>query len=126
MKAQRATVETPDVSGYDVYSEFDVEKHTKKYINYLEVLILEDGTVKYAVPSHQELAIKLACQKMNLTRDQLNSVCPHEYYGDFLTWLLMQINAISVWNDFYVGTPNDAQIATLRMLKEKHAYKGEI
>lgn len=30
---------------YSVYSEFDLQKHKRTYINYLEVLILEDGTV---------------------------------------------------------------------------------
>ena len=45
---------------YDIYRPFDAEKHKAKYSNYLEVLILEDGTVVYAIPSHQEKAIALA------------------------------------------------------------------
>ena len=35
---------------YSVYSPFDIKKHQETFINYLEVLILEDGTVDYAVP----------------------------------------------------------------------------
>ena len=46
---------------YDIYRPFDAEKHKAKYSNYLEVLILEDRTVVYAIPSHQEKAIALAC-----------------------------------------------------------------
>ena len=34
---------------YDIYRPFDAEKHKAKYSNYLEVLILEDGTVVYAI-----------------------------------------------------------------------------
>ena len=63
---------------YDLYSEFDIEQHKKKYINYLEVLIEENGHVIYAVPSHQELAIKMACNALNLTRKQLDELCPPE------------------------------------------------
>lgn len=53
---------------YDIYCPFDAEKHKAKYINYLEILILENGKVVYAVPSHQEKAIALACEKHGLTQ----------------------------------------------------------
>ena len=36
--------------GYSIYSEFDIEQHKKKYVNYLEVLIEQDGRIVYAVP----------------------------------------------------------------------------
>ena len=39
---------------YDLYSKFDLEKHVRKYIHYTEVIIRPNGTVEYAVPSHQE------------------------------------------------------------------------
>ena len=42
---------------YDIYCAFDLEKHKQTYVQYLEVVILEDGTVEYAVPSHQEKLI---------------------------------------------------------------------
>lgn len=48
---------------YDIYCAFDLEKHKQTYVQYLEVVILEDGTVEYAVPSHQEKLIALACMK---------------------------------------------------------------
>ena len=41
---------------YSVYSEFDITKHKHPYVNYLEVLIKEDGSIVYVVPSHQEKA----------------------------------------------------------------------
>ena len=47
---------------YSVYSKFDVDKHKDTFDSYLEVMILEDGSIEYAVPSHQEKAIKLACE----------------------------------------------------------------
>lgn len=121
-----STVNFLDSSKYGLYSDFDVEKHKKTFINYLEVLILKDGTIKYAVPSHQELAIRLACDKKGITREELNDECPREYYGDFLAWILMQTDSVAVWNDFYVGTPNDKQKDALRMLKSSGVYMGSI
>ena len=83
---------------YDIYCAFDLEKHKQTYVQYLEVVILEDGTVEYAVPSHQEKLIALACQKRGVTRQELNDLCPREYYYDFLTWLCMQANAVADWD----------------------------
>ena len=67
---------------YDIYCAFDLEKHKQTYVQYLEVVILEDGTVEYAVPSHQEKLIALACQKKGVSRQELNDLCPREYYYD--------------------------------------------
>lgn len=114
------------VEDYDLHSEFDIEKHKAKYINYLEVLIEEDGHVLYAVPSHQELAISLACKAKHWSRDQLNQHCPPERYFDFLPWVLSLTNAILVWNTTYMGNANKAQINTLKRLKKAGLYKGNI
>lgn len=70
---------------YNLYSEFDIEQHEKTFAHYLEVVIDENGRIMYAVPSHQEKQITLACEKLNVTREELNSMCPEEYYLDFMT-----------------------------------------
>ena len=111
---------------YDLHSEFDIEEHKRTFVNYLEVLIEENGHVVYAVPSHQELAIQMACKAHKWTRKQLNDACPPEYYFDFMTWLLAQTNAISVWATMYMGTANEKQKEKLRELKNNGLYKGDI
>lgn len=47
---------------YDLHSDFDIEQHKKIFIHYLEVVIDENGKIMYAVPSHQEKQITLACE----------------------------------------------------------------
>ena len=111
---------------YDVYSKFDIEKHVKKYIHYLEVVISEDGEIIYAVPSHQEIEIARACEKLGVTRKQLSDMTPTEYYFDWVTWLCMQTGDISVWTEFYMGNPNKKQINALKRLKRHGAYEGMI
>lgn len=112
---------------YDVYSEFDIEKHKEKYIHYLEVVILEDGKVVYAVPSHQEKLIKIACDKLNVDRNTLYNMCPQEYMFDVITWLCKLTNCISVWTNFYIkDTINNKQLETLKKLKSSHIYEGTI
>ena len=69
---------------YSVHSPFDIKKHKETYINYLEVLILEDGTIEYAVPSHRGKALDLACKKLNKTKQEIVDMCPREYYCDYL------------------------------------------
>lgn len=112
---------------YNLYCNFDLEKHKQTYVNYLEVLICEDGTVVYAVPSHQEKAIALACSRLHVTRETLEMMCPHEYYGDYMTWLCMAARVVAVWNAHCVAVyPTSKQIAALRRLKMAGVYTGSI
>ena len=97
----------------------------------MEVLILEDGTVEYAVPSHQEKALEVTCRKLNKTKQEIVDMCPREYYCDYLTWILGLAGAVSVWancdeNLIRYKTINKKQIATLKRLKLHGLYKGDI
>lgn len=112
--------------GYDLYSEFDIQKHKDKYINYLEVMIEQDGHVVYAVPSHQEKAIQMACLAQGWTRQELYDACPPEFYFDFMPWLLKMSGAVAVWTRWVVGEPNSKQKEKLLELARAGVYKGEI
>lgn len=116
------------MSKYDVYSEFDLEKHKAAYTNYLEVLIDKEGKVMYAVPSHQEKAIQIACEMLEMSRDELKQMCPRKYWCDFMKWLCMTAGVVAVWNDAceYGNHATKAQAATLRRLKLAGVYKGPI
>ena len=116
------------MSKYDVYSEFDLEKHKATYTNYLEVLIDESGKVMYAVPSHQEKAIQIACEKLEINREELKQMCPRKYWCDFMKWLCLITGVVAVWNDTCVcgNHATKAQAATLRRLKLAGVYKGPL
>lgn len=112
---------------YSVYSSFDLQKHKQTYTNYLEVIITPDGTVEYAVPSHSEKMISKACDKLGSTRQELQDMCPPEYYSDFTLWLSKISECCSVWNNFVIGSDfTDAQINTLKRLKDNGLYYGDI
>ena len=112
---------------YTVYSDFDIEQHKKTFIHYLEVVIDENGKIMYAVPSHQEKLIALACEKMNVTREELNAMCPQEYYFDLMTWLCKMSGACAVWEKFIqCDKLIEWQIMALRMLKNNGLYLGEV
>lgn len=105
---------------------FDIKTHKKYFINYLEVVISEDGVVMYAVPSHQEKLIQLACKKLNITRNELNDLCPKEFYFDFNRWLCIVSGCVSLWNNFMLGAANEAQADTIKTLIEAGLYSGTI
>ena len=112
---------------YDLHCPFDIEKHKQRYVNYLEVVIDEDGTIMYAVPSHQEKAVALACTKLNVCRNKLEAMCPPEYYLNYSTWLCMVAKLVLVWNDFCIAADlNTKQIGALRRLKMAGLYRGTI
>ena len=112
---------------YDVYSEFDIQKHKEHFVHYLEVMIDKDGKIHYAVPSHQEWAIAEACRKLGVTRQELSDMTPKEYYFDWLNWLLLQCGAAAVWEEMAIcPAPTSKHIAALRRLKMAGLYKGKM
>ena len=103
---------------YNLHSDFDIEQHKKTFIHYLEVVIDENGKIMYAVPSNQEKQIALACEKLKVAREELNAMCPQEYYCDFMDWLCKMSGACAVWEKFIqVDELTEQQIRALQMLK---------
>lgn len=109
-------------------SPFDIETHKQHFHDYLEVMIAPDGTIAYAVPSHQEYLITKAARRHNCTREELYSLCPEEYYCDFMTWLIGESGGyIPVWEScVYAPTMTTQQQAALKKLKIAGLYKGAI
>lgn len=112
---------------YNLYCDFDIEMHKKTYINYLEVVIRADGTVEYAVPSHQEKLIKISCEKLGISRDELENSCPSEFWCDYLKWLCIQSGCVAVWNYYcQYESITTKQIVALRKLKNEGIYFGKV
>lgn len=112
---------------YDLHSEFSAEKHKEKFIHYLEVVIDENGKIMYAVPSHQEKMIAIACEKLGISREEFIKMCPEDYYYDVFTWLLKESGVCAVWENFCKTYKlNKNQIRSLEMLKDCGLYLGEI
>ena len=104
---------------------FDTKTHKKHFTNYLEVVLLEDGTVVYATPSHQEKLISIALEKLNTTRESLNKLCPIEYYLDFMVWLVKITNCVAVYGNGFIGKPNKLQLNALNELQKEGLYTGK-
>lgn len=112
---------------YGLHSEFDIAKHKQTFIHYLEIVINRNGYIAYAVPSHQEMMIRVACAQLGISRDELNDLCPREYYWDFMKWLSMTTGLMAVWETHYeVYAVTKKQIAALRRLKMEGLYTGSI
>jgi hypothetical protein len=112
---------------YGLHSAFDIEKHKKTFINYLEVAITEDGTILYAVPSHVERFIQIAMEKLCVGRKELYDMCPVEYYFRFIEWLSIKSGAIAVWDGYCIAASvTKAQCFALKKLKLHGLYKGKI
>lgn len=109
-----------------MYSTFDIEQHKTHYIDYLEVLIDWTGKISYAIPSHQEAMIREACERFGISRQILESLTPHSYYGDWMRWLSYMSGTIAVYADGYQGeiltTP---QGLALSKLKSEGLYFGD-
>lgn len=101
------------------YSEFDIKEHSETYINYCEVIIDETGKIHYAHPSHQEFLIRKICKDLNISRGELYVLARNEDgIADWMDWLMEKAKCICVWYEFYTGKPNQAQLESLKQLKE--------
>lgn len=105
-----------------LHSPFDIDVHQRTFTHYLEVILRADGTIEYAVPSHQEKLIEIACNKLSVTREELYRMCPPEYYLDVITWLTKETECIAVWDNYYMGHPNELQLESLYKLQEAGLY----
>ncbi|WP_305177807.1 hypothetical protein [Faecalibaculum rodentium] len=103
---------------YSVYSDFDIRKHKKHFTDHLEVIIHPDGSIHYAVPSHQEYLIRYICERRHITREELEAKCPLDYYFNFMTWLCKESGCVSVWSDMIQAVSfTRAQIKALDQLR---------
>jgi hypothetical protein len=112
---------------YDLYCPFDIEKHKRTFINYLEVIIRPDGVVEYAVPSHTQKLESILCEKLGISLQQLHNSVPQEYYFDYSSWLCQQSGCILMWDYKCIG-PNAVtpeQMATIQKLRDADLYKPE-
>lgn len=109
-----------------LHRPFDIETHKATFTNYLEVILLENGDIVYATPSHQEKLIQIACDTLQITRDELNTLCPPEFYFDFMRWLCQITHCVAVWNQYILGIPNPQQEETLHLLIKEQLFHGFI
>ena len=114
-----------------LHSPFDVETHKKTFVNYLEVIIRNDGTIEYAVPSHMIKLQKIYGKTMDEVFEEYQHLHENEPADvamllDPMDWLCKKTGCISVWNTGYAGIINDAQRKTLQMLHDNDLYHGRI
>lgn len=96
---------------------FHYKLHVETFHNYTELVITEDGVPHYAVPSHVEFLMKLMCEKMHMTRDELNQyIVDNGLVVDYVDWMMRETGAVLVWYQGYNGHPNEAQRKTINKL----------
>ena len=105
---------------------FDIQTHKRTFVDYLEIVLDENGDAHYAVPSHQMWLRNYAAKKLNLTQEELSDRCPMAYWCDVTLWLTKITGCVAVWDVAYVGTLNSKQKAMLELLQLEGLYKGKI
>ena len=94
---------------------FNIETHKETFINYLEVIINEDGSIEYAVPSHIEKVYQKYMDKYKVSRQYIydNFATPYD--------VATAMKIIMVWSnriecDF---NPTKEQLEKLLFLKQQ-------
>lgn len=108
-----------------------VEQHKKHYVNYCEVLILPDGDVQYAIPSH----LYKLYMFYGLTEQDFQEQT--EKYSSFIStipltaspvsWMCQDKNIVSVWYNFCI-IPIDytyEQMLSMKLLIDSGCVSSE-
>lgn len=112
---------------YNLHCPFDIDKHKRNYVHYLEVVIKEDGTIEYAVPSHQHKLLEVASRRLGVPKQKIVEDCPKSMYADYTVYLCRISKCISVWENFIIYDEiNEKQIASLMLLRFHGLYCGNI
>ena len=114
------------MQGYDVYCEFDINKHAEKMFNYLEVVIDSAGKVYYAVPSHTMFLENILKFRWGEEKFRKEIEC-ETAYNNYAEWLCEQTGCVLVWNDSIIYSRKrgltEQQAETLKTLSKK-SYSG--
>ena len=98
-----------------LHSPFDIKPHKETFINYLEVIINEDGSIEYAVPSHIEKVYQKYMDKYKVSRQYIyeNFAFPYD--------VATKLKIIMVWSDRIECdfNPSKEQLETLLFLKQQ-------
>ena len=102
-----------------LYKPFDIKIHADNFVNYLEVIIKEDGTIEYAIPSHSKKLEEIA--QIKYGKDKFIEMIrdPDAFY-DYMKWLCNKTKCVSVWNEYIIKPDNISkkQIDTLKLLSK--------
>lgn len=107
---------------YNLHSKFDYKKHNDTYICYCEVIILPNGTVHYAVPSHSKFLENYIATKQNIFENEVHKYLKNKYQqSEFILYgldtLIKETKAVAVYYHTYYGTPNKKQLKVLQKLQ---------
>ena len=98
-----------------------IQDHT--HIAYCEAIILSDGTITYAVPSHTEALIRLYQDQSGLSRKDIEEeIMVDTEFSSVLLFLINKTNSIAVWFNmsYFNSRPTKKQIESIdRLIKSK-------
>lgn len=119
-------IHTKKTDQHVLHEPFSIDVHKEYFVMYLEIIILENGEVYYAVPSHRYFCEAYIMFKNNWTVEQMKKACPREFWGDYNRWLTKESGALMVWDYRYEGEPNKKQIEVLEELQREGLYLGKL
>lgn len=96
-----------------------IKEYKSKWICYCEIIILSDGNIVLACPSHTECLLKLTGEKREVIDEKMPIYAsPVEWYVDYLS-------VVSVWYNYQILSKNFTmeQIQTLEKLEECELIK---
>lgn len=100
-----------------LHKPFDLETHKAVFTNYFEAVITGDGTIVYAVPSHQDTLARIYHMR---TGRNANDAVPRERWCDMLDWLMEETGCVCAYTAGTIGkVQTEMQRETIGMLRRE-------
>lgn len=89
-----------------------------KHINYCEAILFEDGSIDYAIPSHQEYLVAEYMKRTGMSKEEVWEEIP--ITASPIDWLIDKTKCIIIWYDSFMRnkTITQSQFNSLSKLKE--------
>lgn len=104
-----------------------IRYHNARFKAYCEIIIFPNGTIQYAIPSHQHALLQVYADKIGYHRVD-NGLWELISPMDFgFEWLLKETRCVSVWwSNIAFNTITDKQFDTLVKLSESGCIRKDM
>lgn len=109
-----------------LHSPFDFKTHNETFFYYCEVVILPDGTIEYATPSHIEKLFEVYAKKHNLSVEDAKQKFIADF--DFFDNLMRDTGLMLVWYEYekHLVIPTEEQRKSLQLLIDNGCVSKDI
>lgn len=86
------------MKSYNLHSKFNIDDHKRNFNDFIDLIVLPDGSAKYAIPDPISAMQRYLLQTTGISEDALLEISPSNPESYF-NWLLNRTECVVVYKD---------------------------